>query len=59
MINGEAVIPKDQLANIINMDETCLSLDGSNAAGKALPPHFQFQMAAQSDETERLRHEMM
>ena len=30
MINGEAAIPKDQLPNIINMDEICLPLDGIN-----------------------------
>ena len=26
---GEAIIPPQQLARIINLDETCLSLDGS------------------------------
>ena len=94
--DGDVVIPEAQLNRIINMDETCLSLDGSNgnrggrpevtfynpnlprtgratsksgktttmitgstAAGEALPPHFQFQTAAQSDDTMRLRNEMI
>jgi hypothetical protein len=80
---------------IINFDETCLSLDGSegrrggrpqmtlhiprlpyagkrankdsltatlvcgsNAAGEALPPHFQFQTKATTDEGERLRNKV-
>ncbi len=30
-----------------------------DAAGEALPPHFQFQMVVQSDETERIRHDLM
>ena len=95
-INGRAVIPEDQLSNIINMDETCLSLDGSNGvrggrpeavfwnpclprvgratsksaktttlitgstgAGEALPAHMQFQTAAQSADTQRMRTETM
>ncbi len=32
-------------------------ITGSTAAGKALPPHFQFQTAAQTAETERIRFE--
>ncbi len=93
--NGKVTIPKEQLRNIINFDETCLSLDGtegrrggcpkitlhdprlpyngkrsnkdsltatlicgSNAAGEALPPHFQFQMKATTDEGHRLRNEV-
>ncbi len=89
-------IPLEQLRRIINLDETCLSLDGSsgnrggrpevvfydpnlprlgkatgktaktttmitgsNAAGEALPPHFQFQTAAKSAERERLRMELV
>ncbi len=85
--NDEKVkIPEDQLCFIINFDETCLSLEGtegrrggpleitlhnprlpyngkqtnkdslvatlvcgSNAAGKALSPHFQFQTKAMTD----------
>ena len=84
------------LKNIININERCLSLDGSsstrggrpevfffdsnmprlgtatgkrgktttmitgsNAAGKAIPPHFQFQTAATADERQRLKNEMM
>ena len=90
--DGKCVIPDEQLCNILNFDETCLSADGSegrrggrpeitihdprfpmagkvtnkdsltatlicgsNAAGEALPPHFQFQTKATSDERERLR----
>lgn len=33
-------------------------ITGSNAAGEAIPPHFQFMTAAQSEETLRLRTEM-
>lgn len=92
----EVYIPKDQLKNILNMDETCLSFDGSDgvrggrpeaifydqnmprlgkgtaksgktmtmiggstAAGEALPPHFQFQTAAQSEDTMRLNNKML
>lgn len=91
---GELYIPEDQLSRILNVDETCLSIDdskgqqggrpavsffdprlpqvgrgtsksantatmitGSTAAGKAIPPHFQFQTKAKSDETERIRIE--
>lgn len=80
---GKVVIPVEQLKRIINIDETCLSLDGSdnvrggrpevylydprihqvgkatskssltstmitgsNAAGEAIVPHFQFQSKA-------------
>ncbi|KAL7546421.1 hypothetical protein ACHAWF_015054 [Thalassiosira exigua] len=94
--DGEVYIPSDQMKNIINFDETCLSLDGSqgarggqpevvffdpnlpnpgkgtskssktttmitgsNAAGEALPPHFQFQTDAKTDEGQRFRNEMM
>ena len=88
---GNVHIADDQLGRIINFDETCLSLDGSNgnrggrpevvfynpllqltgratsksaltltmitgssASGEALPPHFQFQTAAQLDDTQLL-----
>ena len=88
---GHAVIPEEQLNNIVNINETCLSLDGSQgnqggrpevsfydpnlpqvgtstsksaktttmitgstAAGKAIPPHFQFQTAAQSEDNMRI-----
>ena len=30
-------------------------ITGSNALGEALPPHFQFQTAAQSIETQRIQ----
>jgi hypothetical protein len=30
-------------------------ITGSTAAGEALPPHFQFQTSAKSDETQRIR----
>ncbi len=32
-------------------------ITGSNAAGKAIPPHFQFQTSAQSQDTEQCRLE--
>ena len=89
-------IPEDQLRFIINFDETCLSLDGSdggqrsgrpaitlhdprfpyngkqtnkdsltatlvcgsNAAGEALPPHFQFQTKATTDDGQRIWNEV-
>ena len=94
--DGVHYIPEEQLGNIINLDETCLSLDGSKgnrggrpeviffnpkfpqlgrgtsktsltttmicgstAAGEALPPHFQFQTSAQSDETTALRYALV
>ena len=94
--DGKTVIPDHRLHNIIKMDETCLSLDGSKgtrggrpeaifydprlprlgkatsksgkattmitgstAAGEALLPHFQFQLAAQSEETMKLRVDMV
>ena len=84
------------MQNILNFDETCLSVDGSegrrggrpeivlhdprfpmtgkatnkdsltatlisgsNAAGEALPPHFQFQTAAQSEENMRIHNDML
>ena len=93
---GEVYIPKDQLKNIVNVDETCLSFDGSNgtrggrpeavffdpnlprlgkataktgkttmmitgstAEGEPIPPHFQFQTAAQSGDTMRLNNMML
>ena len=93
--DGKVSIIPEQLCNIINFDETCLSLDGtevrrggrpeitlhdprlpyngkrsnkdsltatlicgSNAAGVALPPHFQFQTKATTDEGHRLRNDV-
>ena len=93
--NGKVTIPDKKMYYIINFDETCLSLDGSegrrggrpqmtlhiprlpyagkrankdsltatlvcgsNAAGEALPPHFQFQTKATTDKGERLRNEV-
>jgi len=93
--DGTVTIPEEQLYYIINFDETCLSLDGSegrrggrpqmtlhdprlpydgkrtnkdsltatlvcgsNAAGEALTPHFQFQTKATTDEGERLCNEV-
>jgi hypothetical protein len=89
--DGQCVIPDEQLCNIGDFDETCLSADGSkgkrggrpeivihdqrfpmagkatnkdsltatlicgsNAAGKALPPHFQFQTKATAEDHKRL-----
>ena len=95
-INQTVTIPDDQLPFILNFDETCLLLDGSerrrggrpvitlhdpwfpyngkqankdgltatlvcgsNDAGKALPPHFQFQTKkATTDDGKRLRNEV-
>jgi hypothetical protein len=34
-------------------------ITGSNAAGEALPPHFQFMTAAQSDDNESIRNECL
>jgi hypothetical protein len=31
---------------------------GSNAAGKALPPHFQYQTKAMTEDKERVRNEV-
>ena len=93
--DGTVTISDEQLYFILNFDETCLSLDGSegrrggrpqmmmhdprlpyngkrankdsltatlvcgsNAAGEALPPHFQFQTKATTDAGERLRNEV-
>ena len=93
--DGKVIIPPEQLYNIINFDETCLSVDGSegrrggrpeitlhdprlpytgkrtnkdsltatlvmgsNAAGEALPPHFQYQTKATAEERERVRAEV-
>ena len=93
---GDVYIPKEQLERILNMDETCLSMDGSDgsrggrpvaifydpnlprvgiatsksaktttmitgstAAGEALPPHFQFQTSAQTDERKKLNTAML
>lgn len=93
--SGAIVIPEEQLKNILNFDETRLSLDGSqgnrggrpeviffdprfpqlgkatsksaltttmitgsNAAGEALPPHFQFQTKVLSAETTRIRYDV-
>jgi hypothetical protein len=90
--DGKIAIPAEQLYNIINFDETCLSVDGSegrrggrpnvtlhdprlpytgkrtnkdsltatlvmgsNAAGEALPPHFQYQTKATTEDRERVR----
>jgi len=33
-------------------------ITGSSASGEAIPPHFQFQTSAQSDETQRARIEL-
>jgi len=89
--NGELVFEDGALSRILNMDETCISLDGSNdnqggrpavtfydkrfpqlgkatsksaltitmisgsnAVGKPIAPHFQFQTSAQSDEAEAI-----
>ncbi len=89
-------IPNNQLMRIINIDETCLALDGgsgkrggcpalvyvgknlpevgkayskssvtltmitgSTAAGKAIPPHFQFSTTATSEERMRLRSDLL
>ena len=94
--SGELYIPQEQLPRILNVDESCLSLDGSqgnrggrpeviffnprfpqcgkgtskssltttfitgsNAAGEAIPPHFQFQTSAQSGENMKLNNNMM
>ena len=94
-LEGDVTISENQLYRIINLDETCLSLDGSkgnrggrpevtffdprfpqlgkgtsksamtttmiggsNAAGEALPPHFQFQTKATTPEKERMRTEL-
>ena len=93
---GHAVIPEEQLNNIVNINKTCLSLDGSQgnrggrpevsfydpnlprvgkstsksaktttmitgstAIGKAIPPHFQFQTAAQSEDNMRICNDML
>ena len=90
--DGKIAISAEQLYFILNFDETCLSVDGSegrrggrpevtlhdprlpytgkrtnkdsltatlvmgsNAAGKALPPHFQYQTKATSEDRERVR----
>ena len=92
----DLVVPPDQLARILNFDETCLSLDGSkgnrggrpeviffnpnfpqlgrgmsktsltttyitgsNGLGEALPPHFQFQTSATSEDREKMRLELV
>ena len=89
--NGELVVEYEMKKRILNMDETCMSLDsgngnrggrpevtyhdicfpqlgratsksaltktmisGSNAAGEPIPPHFQFQTAAQTDDAEAI-----
>ncbi len=88
--NGKIAISAEQLYFILNFDETCLSMDGSegrrggrpnvtlhdpclpytgkrtnkdsltatfvmgsNAAGEALPPHFQYQMKATTEDIEK------
>ena len=38
---------------------TITMITGSNATGEALPPHFQFQTAAQTDENESMRNECL
>ena len=95
----DVVIPIKQLKRIVNIDETCLSLDGSdninngrgerpevylydprlhqvgkasskssltstmitgsNAAGEAIVPHFQFQSKAKSDDTMQLQYDVV
>jgi len=92
--NGELDIDAELMHRILNMDETCISLNGSNgnrggrptvtycdirfpqlgratsksaltmtmisgnnSAGEPIPPHFQFQTAAQTDEAEAVRVE--
>jgi hypothetical protein len=91
---GTVTVKEELKGRIINMDETCLSLDGSNgnrggrptvtyhdirfphlgqatsksalattmicgsnASGEPMPPHFQFQTAAQTTEAEAIRIE--
>jgi len=92
--DGDLIIPDDQLSRILNVDETCLSVDGSQgnrggrpavtfydprlptigrgasksaltstmitgstAAGEAIPPHFQFQTKAKTEDAQRIRME--
>jgi len=92
--NGELLFDIEMMKRILNLDETCMSLDGgngnrgghptvmyydarfsqlgkatsksaltttmiggSNAAGEPIPPHFQFQMSAQTPDAEALRIE--
>jgi hypothetical protein len=92
--DGKFVIFGHMKKLILNLDETCCSIDGSNgvhgghpvmtyydtrfpqlgmptpktaltttmimgsnATGEALPPHFQFQTAAQTDENKSMRNE--
>ncbi len=94
--DGKVIIPPEQLARIMNIDETALIMDastsqrggrpeatfyygglpnlgnqsiknslsttmitGSTAAGEAIPPHFQFSTAAQSDDTQKFRYETL
>jgi hypothetical protein len=94
--DGKFVIFDHMKKFILNLDETCCSMDGSNgvrggrpvmtyydtwfpqlgmptsktaltttmitgsnAAGEALPPHFQFQTATQTDENESMRNECL
>ncbi len=89
--NGELVFDEAMMKQILNLDKTCLLLDGSNgnggvrptttyynirfpqlgkatsklalttmmisgsdAAGEPIPPHFQFQMSAQTPDDEAL-----
>ena len=91
---GKKIIPDHLLRNILNFDETSLSLDGStiarggrppvafedhrlprvgnptsntsqtttmingsNAWGEALPPHFQFMTNAQTEEGKQIRND--
>ncbi len=93
---GELIIEETMKKRFLNLDETCLSLDGSNgnrggrptvmyfdvcfpqlgkatsksaltttmisgstAVGEPPPPHFQFQMSAQTDKAEAIRIEAM
>jgi hypothetical protein len=95
-IDGQVIIPPNQLVRILNFDKTCLSLNGSgaaaggwpmaifynphlplvgqatsksaqkttmitgsNAAGEAIPPHFQFMTLAQSNDKMQLRMDMV
>ena len=92
---GEVQIKPEKYGDLMNLDETCISLDGSQgnrggrppvvfydprfpaptlatsksaltstmiagctAKGEALPPHFQFQTKAKTEERERIRVEV-
>ena len=36
-----------------------IMITGINAAGEAIPPHFQFQTKAQTEETQQMRNELI